>query len=91
MSRALSPYCCTPLVVTDLRLTVPPAFVVRLARSVSPPTSSAKIVSPVELATSAKVPSTSFVNVMVPLPVETVVLAASVVIPITVKTLFVVA
>ena len=52
MSVALSPYCWAPDVFTDLRLTVPPAFVVRLVRLVPLPTLALKSVSPVELAVS---------------------------------------
>ena len=53
---AFSPYCWMPMVVTDLRLTVPPASVVRLARLVrgaEPPMLALKSVSPVELAVRA--------------------------------------
>ena len=52
-SVALSPYCWAPLVVTDWRLTDPPAFVVRLVRLVPVPTLTLKSVAPVELTVRA--------------------------------------
>ena len=90
LSVALSPYCWAPLVVTDLRLTDPPAFVVRLMRLVPVPTSALKSVALVELAVRANAPFTVPVNVMLPVPVETVVLPANVVEPAILKALLVV-
>lgn len=79
-----------PVVTTVLRLTVPPAFVVRLASGLTVPTSASKSVRPVELATNVESPSVFPANVMLPLPVETVVLASRVVVPPTRKSLLVV-
>ena len=87
---ALSPYCCAPDVVTDCRLTVPPVSVVRLASDRTPPTTALKSVVADEFAVRAKAPLTVSSNVMVPLPVETVVAPASVVVPDTTKVLLVV-
>ena len=69
---------------------MPTALVVRLARAVPLPTAAANTVAPVELAASAKSPSTVPVNVIDSLPVDTVVVAASVVLPLTPKVAFVV-
>ena len=89
-SVAASPYCWAPVVVTDCRLTVPPALLVRLVRLVTPPTAALKSVAPVEFAVRLKGPLTAPVNEIPPLPVETVVLPARVVVPATLKALLVV-
>ena len=52
-SVALSSYCWKPLVVTDLRLTVPDVLVERLTSGLLPPTAALKSVAAVELATIA--------------------------------------
>ena len=91
MSVAASPYCWAPVVVTDWRLTVPPASVVRLVSLVTPPTVPPKVVAPVELALRFLAPFTVLEKVMAPEPVDTVASLVSVVAPATLNALLVVA
>ena len=69
----------------------PPAFVMRLARAVPPPTAPANWVIPVVFAVRASPPradpSTVPENVMLPVPVEMIASPASVVAPATLKAL----
>ena len=59
-----SPYCWPPLVVTDWRLVVPPASVVRLRSAVTPPTTPPNVVMPGELTVRLWGPSTAAANVI---------------------------
>ena len=72
------------MVVTDFRLLVPPASVVRLARAVVPPTAALNCVAPLVLTVRAWAPSTVFRNSTLDLPF-TVVAPASVTAPLAVK------
>ena len=90
-SVAASPYCWAPVVVTDCRLTVPPALVVRLVRLVTPPTAAPKSVAPVELTVRFLAPFTVPEKVMTPVPVDTVASVLRVVAPATLNALLVVA
>ena len=51
-----------PVVVTDCRLDVPPAFVVRLASAVAPPTTPPNVVAPDALTVRLWGPSTAAAN-----------------------------
>ena len=77
--------------VTDCRLTVPPALVVRLVRLVTPPTAAPKSVAPVELTVRFLAPFTVPEKVMTPVPVDTVASVLRVVAPATLNALLVVA
>ena len=69
---------------------MPSASVVRLASAMESPTAATNRVAPVEFAARARPPLTEQVNVIAPLPVETDVSPASMVVPTTQKVLSVV-
>src|SRR6266496_882061 len=93
-SVVLSLNVVAPVVVTPTDEDVPPPSVVSELKAVVPPTMLLKVVAPVEftarLCAPATVPSTAPVNVTAPVPVDTVTELPSVVVPVTLKALFVV-